>query len=127
MDLVLEVAEEEVKEIANLLSHSADQYDLVIGGDAAERVAKHAGVVGDLCQSLADPAIVQSLDASDWQAGQEPSNPSTWLDEVQANLGIEDRNKDKAEEALRHSFATIKSKMQHHRKVRAEKRQRSPA
>ena len=127
MDLVLEVADEEVKEIADMLSHSADQYDLVIGGDAAERVAKRAGVVGDLCQSIADPALVKSLDASDWFAGQEPSNSSVWLDEVQGNLGIEDRNKDKAEEALRHNFATIKAEMQLCRGVRNEKRQRGPA
>ena len=96
----------------------------MIGGQAAESVAKRAGVSGDLCRSIADPALVKSLDASDWHVGREPSNSSTWLDDVQANLSIEDYTKDKAEESLRHSFATIKADMQQHRGVRNEKRQR---
>ena len=125
-DLVLEVAEEEIKKTAELLSHTADRYNLVVGGQAAERVAKHAGVSGDLCRSIADPALVKSLSdtPSGWYADQEPTNCSAWLDDVQANLSIEDYTKDKAEEALRHSFASIKAELQQHRGVRNEKRQR---
>ena len=64
-DLVLEVADEEIEKTAELLSYTAGQYNLVIGGQAAESVAKRAGVSGDLCRSIADPALVKSLDASD--------------------------------------------------------------
>ena len=123
-DYVLEVAEEEIDQIAELLSHTADEYDVVIGGGAAERVAKRAGVTGDLCRSIADPALVKSLDALDWVLGQEPSNSSSWLDEIHANLSIESYSKDKAEDALRHSFATIKAELQHRRGARNQNRAR---
>ena len=124
--MVLDVADEEIKETAELLSRTSGQYDLVVGGNAAERVAKSAGVAGDLCRSIADPALTKSLsdDASGWHFGRQPSNPSTWLDVVESSLSLENYTKDKAEVALRHSFATIKADVQLRRGARSAKRQR---
>ena len=123
-DYVLEVAEEEIDQIAELLSRTAHEYDVVIGGDAAERVAKKAGVAGDLCRSIADPALAKSLNALDWKLGQQPSNSSTWLGYIHATRIIGSYSKGKAEDALRHSFATSKTELQHGRGARNQNRAR---
>ena len=127
-DLVLEVAPEEIQKTAELLSHTADRFNLVVGGQAAESVAKLAGVSGDFCRSIADPALVKSIsdDPSGWFADTVPSNCSAWLDTVQNMLVIEDFSKDQAEVALRNHFWTIKHELQHYRGARQEKRPRAP-
>ena len=121
-DLVLQVADEEIDQIAELLSRTAHEYDVVIGGDAAERVAKKAGVAGDLCRSIADPALAEGLSVMDWKLGQQQPNSSTWLDGVHAIMSIESYSKDNADDALRHNFALAKAELQNRRGARTQHR-----
>jgi hypothetical protein len=80
---VIEIDNNELLEIASRIAPLASSFKLVIGGDAAEKVAIAAGVRGLICPSLASTALVKALHRRiHWYAGRQPSDGKAWLDTV---------------------------------------------
>jgi hypothetical protein len=80
---VIELDQNELVEIARRIAPIASSFKLVIGGDAAERVASLAGVRGLICPSLASAALPKALHRRiHWYAGRQPSDGKAWLDTV---------------------------------------------
>ena len=73
----------ELAEIARRIAPLASSFKLVIGGDAAERVAVLAGVRGLICPSIASAALPRALPRMiHWYAGRQPSDGKAWLNTV---------------------------------------------
>jgi hypothetical protein len=73
----------ELAEIARRIAPLASSFKLVIGGDAAERVAVLAGVRGVICPSIASAALPRALPRMiHWYAGRQPSDGKAWLNTV---------------------------------------------
>ena len=73
----------ELAEIARRIAPLASSFKLVLGGDAAERVAVLAGVRGVICPSIASAALPRALPRMiHWYAGRQPSDGKAWLNTV---------------------------------------------
>jgi hypothetical protein len=80
---VIELDPNELAEIARRIAPIASSFKLVVGGDAAERVASLAGVRGLICPSLASAALPRALYRRiHWYAGRQPSDGKAWLNTV---------------------------------------------